>query len=206
MVKARSQKPLRVCAGCLVVEGPLVEPEPEPEPEPLVEPEPAPQPQPQPEARQRPRPVAEGVPVLVVSRRTFSTSHFKPAYDGAEVPGIFELGAILTDLIRGYCAKEKIPWKEEGQPFLKKLQAEAMANAQELVDQIPVAAQRIWTSALTLRGREFCFILNAAVRDDADDLADPTAQLARAINQLCVTAGPSAGVAVHPPDFVCYRG
>ena len=168
-------------------EEPLAEPEPEPEQEPLA--------------------LVEGVPVLALSHRTFATCNFKPAYQGAEVPGIFELGSILTDLIRGYCAKEKIPWKEEGQPFLKKLQAEAMANEHELVGQIPVAAQRIWTSALTLlRDRQFCFILNAAVRDDADDLADPTAQLARAINQLCVTVGALAGVAVHPPDFVCYRG
>ena len=83
-----------------------------------------------------------------------------------------------------------------------------MANAQELVDQIPVASQRIWTSALTLRGREFCFILNAAVREDAHELADPTAALARAINRLCVPAGANSGTAaaVHPPDFVCYRG
>ena len=81
-----------------------------------------------------------------------------------------------------------------------------MANAQELVDQIPEAAQRMWTSALTLRGREFCFILNAAVRSDDEDQADPTAGLTRAINQLCVTAGSSSSRAVHPPGNVCYRG
>ena len=105
-----------------------------------------------------------------------------------------------------YCKQESIPWKGEGQPFFKQLQKEAMANAQELVDQIPEAAQRMWTSALTLRGREFCFILNAAVRSDDEDQADPTAGLTRAINQLCVTAGSSSSRAVHPPGNVCYRG
>jgi hypothetical protein len=30
-------------------------------------------------------------------------------------------------------------------------------------------------------------------------------KVSRAINQLCVTAGRGT-VAVHPPDFVCYRG
>jgi len=71
---------------------------------------------------------------------------------------------ILSQLIIAYCKREGIPWKEEGQPFFRKLQKEAMANMQELIDQVPEAAQRIWTSPLQLRGREFCYILNAAVR------------------------------------------
>ena len=32
-------------------------------------------------------------------------------------------------------------------------------------DPIAVVAQRVWTSALRLRGREFCFILNDTVRE-----------------------------------------
>lgn len=175
LVEARSEKPLRICDGCLHAQ----EPEPQSEPEPEL--------------------VAEAV-------RTFATSHFKALYQGAAVPGVFELGYFLTDLIRGYCAKENIPWKEEGQPYLQKLQTEAMANAQELVDQIPVAAQRIWTSALTLRGREFCYILNQTLRDDVDDLMEPAAALARAINRLCASAGALTAVPVHPPKYVCYRG
>ena len=82
-----------------------------------------------------------------------------------------------------------------------------MTNAQELMGEIPQAAQRLWTSALRLRGREFCYLLNAAVRSDHDELADATAGLTRAINQLCVTTGASAlQSAVHPPGHVCYRG
>ena len=120
MVEARSSQPLRVCDGCLAAV------EPEPEPEPVLSPAPAAVPdldlEPEPEPEPQPAAVAEAVPVLAVSRRTFATSNFKAAYRDAEVPGIFELGSILTDLIRGYCKKESIPWKEEGQPFLKKLQ------------------------------------------------------------------------------------
>ena len=89
-----------------------VEVEPEPEPEPAA---------------------AEAVPVLPLARRTLATSNFRAAYGSAEVPGVLEVGMILSELIRGYCRKENIPWKEEGQPFFKRLQAEAMANAQELV-------------------------------------------------------------------------
>jgi hypothetical protein len=112
----------------------------------------------------------------------------------------------LIELIRGYCSKENIPWKDEGLPFLQRLQAEAMANAQELASHSGVLLQRMWTSALQLRGREFCFILNAAVRSDDAETADPTAGVTRAINQLCVTAGVTGHAAVHPPGNVCFRG
>jgi hypothetical protein len=147
------------------------------------------------------------VPQSPLSGRTLVTSNFMAAYDSAEVPeGPMELGDILGELIRAYCAQEDIPWKGEGQPFFRKMQKEAMANAQELAAQIPEAAQRLWTSALTLRGREFCYILNKAVRGDLEELSEPTAQMTRAINQLCVTVGSGRQAAVHPPDNVCFRG
>ena len=63
-----------------------------------------------------------------------------------------------------------------------------MANTQD----IPLlAAQRLWTSAKTLRGREFCSIVNGALRDD-DDVSemDPTAALTYAINQMLCVGGP----------------
>ena len=72
-------------------------------------------------------------------------------------------------------------------------------------DTIAVMAQRMWTSALQLRGREFCFILNYFLREDSPAMAGTLGKIARAINQLCVTAN-RATAAVHPPDFVCYRG
>ena len=76
-----------------------------------------------------------------------------------------------------------------------------MSNA---ADPAAVVAQRMWTSTLQLRGREFCFILNAIVRDDDSALAMPLGKVARAINELCVTAGadPQQREAKHPPDNV----
>ena len=105
MVEARSPKPLRVCDGCLAAVGAggggaapapaggLAQPDLEPEPEP----EPRPRPRPQPAA------VAEAVPVLAVSRRTFATSNFRAAYREAEVPeGPLEVGVILNKLLESY--------------------------------------------------------------------------------------------------------
>ena len=106
-------------------------------------------------------------------------------------------------LIEAYCAKHNIPYEEdEGEHYFEALQAEAMTNPGDPID---VMAQRMWTSALQLRGREFCFILNDAVREDTSALAGTLGKIARAINQLCVTANRETA-AVHPPDLVCYRG
>jgi hypothetical protein len=151
------------------------------------------------------------IPESPLSGRTFATSEYLRNYREIEAPdGPMEMGVILNTLLEKYCGHEDIPWKEEGKPFFKALQEEAMANAQELIGQIPEAAQRMWTSALQLRGREFCFILNAAVRSDDPELVEATAQLTRAINKLCVTAGgpgpARAPRAVHPPGNLCFRG
>ena len=85
-------------------------------------------------------------------------------------------------------------------PFLQQLQAEAMRNADDPINEM---MQRMWTSARQLRGREFCFILNRAVRGDEPPLADPTAGLSRGINKLCVSVPPRPP---FPPGDVCLRG
>ena len=50
-----------------------------------------------------------------------------------------DLGAALTDLIRAYCREEGIAWKDEGAPFVKQLQREAMLNMDD-----PIAERRIF--------------------------------------------------------------
>ena len=142
------------------------------------------------------------VPDSPMTGRTLAKSNFKAEYGKATVPkGQMQLGAALIKMVEGYCEKNGIPYEEdEGEHFFEELQAEAMSNAG---DTIAIMAQRMWTSALQLRGREFCFIINDVVRDD--ELARPLAKVSRAINQLCVTAGRETA-AEHPPDFVCYRG
>ena len=86
-----------------------------------------------------------------------------------------------------------------------------MANPEELAAeaQIPIAAQRMWTSALPLRGREFCFILNYALRADTEDLVEPAAIIARGINRLCVQPEHPEALRMsvyHPEEDVCFRG
>jgi hypothetical protein len=157
--------------------------------------------------------VAASAPsTLPLSQRTFASSNFKRVYDQTPLPtGPIQLGGAITELLRQYCEAEALEWSSVGQQFLGALQAEAMQESSELAsaDLIPVAAQRMWTSALTLAGREFCFIMNYAGRQDTPQFVEPLAVLCRAINKNCVTErGPAATATVHthPADNVCFCG
>jgi hypothetical protein len=156
------------------------------------EPEPEPEPAPEPEAE---------------VETTFATSNFKRSYDDVEDIGMFEdfhFYDIVECIIVTYCQREDIPYETEGQSFMGELRSEAMANTQG--EDIPLAAQRLWTSVKMLRGREFCSIVNDALRDDYDTSdMDPTAALTHKINSmLCVTTGRAA--MRYPPNNVCFRG
>jgi hypothetical protein len=141
------------------------------------------------------------VPDPPVSGRTFASSHFKAAYTRVSVPqGPMDLGMKLGNLIRAYCHQETIDWLAEGEPFLQQLQREAMQNMDDPIEQM---MQRMWTSTLTLRNREFCFILNYMARADAEPVAIALAGLARGINQLCVSVPPRPP---FPQGDTCYRG
>lgn len=149
---------------------------------------------------------------LPLAQRTLATCNFRPVYEKTALPtGPLVLGAALQNLLREYCEAEGLDWHSQGQPFLKLLEDEAMKNAGELAtaDRIPVAAQRMWTSELTLAGREFCFVMNYAGRADTPRFVEPLAVLSRAINKNCVIErGPAvtASVQKHPDANVCFRG
>ena len=70
-------------------------------------------------------------------------------------------------------------------------------------DLVIVLSFARWTSALQLRDKEFCSILNECVRSDRKEVAPHLAKVTRAINQLCVSNPPQPP---FPPDNVCFRG
>jgi hypothetical protein len=143
------------------------------------------------------------VPHSPVSGRTLATSNFKAAYAKASAPAdLMDLGSTLGRMLEAYCIQHTIPFDgDEGAQFFSGLRDE-MDGA----DTVSEAVQRMWTSFQTLRGREFCFILNQVARDDIQERMGPAATLTRAINELCVTAGVTGHSAVHPADNVCFRG
>jgi hypothetical protein len=130
--------------------------------------------------------------------RTLHSSNFKRCYDGTAAPtDSTVMWQSMEELLRAFCGAEQIGWGE-GFVFLTRLRQEAERSNDDLVAE---RVQRMWTSALQLRGRELCSILNCAARADTPQFVKPLAVLVRAINMLCVTVGRS----VQLPQL-CYRG
>ena len=89
------------------------------------------------------------------------------------------------------------------------------AGVAEALGAVPRVAQRLWTSAQRLCGegvpaaqrREFCSLLNAAVRGDDAGLLAAAMPLIRAINSLCVIRGARPEARLRfPPAHCCFRG
>ena len=145
---------------------------------------------------------------------TFSMTNYKKHYNATVAPnGPMPLGAAVYELLQAYCAQQNIAWDGDGggNRLFTQLSDEAMQNAVELADpaQIKFAAMRLWTSALQLNGKEFCAIMNFALRDDREEMIKPLAVIARSMNQLCVADGMRVSFFAegnHPPDHICYRG
>jgi hypothetical protein len=128
-------------------------------------------------------------PVPVRPTRTLHSSNFKRYYDVTKAPtDSTAMWRSLEQLLRAYCVAERISWEGEGARFLQRLVQEAHRSSDDTVAE---RVQRMWSSALQLRGSELCSVLNYAARVDTPQFAEPLAVLVRAINLLCVTFGRS---------------
>jgi len=67
-------------------------------------------------------------------------------------------------------------------------------------------AVRLWTSAATLHGREFCSILNQALREDAEDTIGHAATITHALNAFCVNRRAGGAPVRWPSAHITYRG
>jgi hypothetical protein len=138
----------------------------------------------------------------------FTTSNFKKEYAlHAKYRPIQQhetdrLLLAVRKTIEGYCTHSNIP-QSDGRTFLKQLHAEWT-----LVDNVDIAAERLWTSAKTLQGTEFCSIFSALIREDRASLARPCAIIARALraNLVAARAGGAGGAVPFPPNGECWRG
>jgi len=59
---------------------------------------------------------------------------------------------------------------------------------------------------LKLKDKEFCSILNYAIRSDNEQLLKPASFICRGINQLCVTRGKQLQQIKWPDTYISYRG
>ncbi len=89
------------------------------------------------------------------------------------------------------------------------------AVLEDALGDVPRVVQWLWTSDQQYCGegvppahhREFCSLLNAALRDDDPELLAAAMPLIRAINSLCVVRGARPEAQLHfPPADCCFRG
>ena len=121
----------------------------------------------------------------------------------------------MHSLIRAHAQRAGID-RSEADRFFQTLRTNALraalqageGGADEILrpDQLMYIAVRLWTSAATLRGREFCSLLNQALREDGADTIDHAVTCTHAINTFCVTRLAGGIPVPWPSEHVLYRG
>jgi hypothetical protein len=138
----------------------------------------------------------------------FDSSNFKREYEWAATKplGLSQTGRLLEavrSVIDGYCARHNIDQVRGDNFFL------ALRGEWKLVDDVSIAAERLWTSTEAMesgtgRNPEFCFVFSELLRQDPASLARSCAIIARALN-LNLVAGRTGSVA-YPENGECWRG
>jgi hypothetical protein len=138
----------------------------------------------------------------------FDSSNFKREYEWAATKPLLasQTGRLLEAVRRvidGYCARHNID-QVRGDNFYLALRGEW-----QLIDDVSIAAERLWTSKKTMdsgtgRNPEFCFVFSELLREDPASLARSCAIIARALN-LNLIAGRTESVD-YPQNGECWRG
>jgi hypothetical protein len=164
----------------------------------------------------------EGVPTEPEPEpeRTFASSNFKRAYVEAGIVPINNADQVTSEIqkfVFTYCHAYGVNSELQliaATQFSDRLRQQAGAHEDggggDLMAPVRATAELLWTSALTFVGmsehdKEFCWLLNKAIRDDLPELAPPTAALARGINAMCVE-GRSGADLPFPAGGITYRG
>jgi serine/threonine protein kinase len=140
------------------------------------------------------------VPQLIERPRTFANSHFKRAYDESGRVPVTHATQVLGNLVtfvHTYCQVHGLNSELEqlaATQFVERLQRSIAGHhgkhaMEAMLGEVGATAELLWTSAETFRGmrehdKEFCSLLNAAIRSDDAQLMPCTAALVRAINAL----------------------
>ena len=148
--------------------------------------------------------------------KTFATSAFRREYitPNAAPRVHYQLEAAVDALVKSYAQRNGL-LPAAAQAFFDILRTNALTAAigdggsAELLQasQLKFIAVRLWTSATTLGEREFCSILNDAIRDDAAATIRHAVTITHALNSFCVTRRQdSATPTAWPASNITYRG
>ena len=153
---------------------------------------------------------------------TFADTCFKREYDKASVVPITLAAQVIgkvQDFIFQYCYAHGLtsgPELQSAKYFADQLQRQVAARPDggggggDLLAGVRHTAELLWSSNLRFEGmgdhaKEFCSLLNAAIREDLDELASSTAALTRGINALCLQGRGDADLP-FPAGGEVYRG
>ena len=150
------------------------------------------------------------------SQKSFATSAFRRMYREPDSAPRWhhQLEAAVDALVQAYAKRNGLSLAA-GQAFFATLRTNALASAigggdsAELLqaDQLKFIAVRLWTSAAKLGEREFCSILNDAIRDDDSATIGHAVTIAHALNNFCVTRRhDSATPTAWPSSNITFRG
>ena len=196
---------------------------PAPVPVPVVAPAPTPAPTPAPAPAPPASSTSGGIPTTTAgasttpSTKTFATSNFLSTYTQPQSAPHFlhQLEGAVHGLILAHAQRHGVPTAEANTFFIT-LRRNALTAAldtaggtEELLQpsHLMFIAVRLWTSAATLGGREFCSILNEALRNDTAATISHVATITHALNAFCVTRRASGAPPVQwPTEHVTYRG
>ena len=156
--------------------------------------------------------------------RTFAGSHFKREYNAPGRVPITHATQVLGNLVtflHTYCHVHGLDSELEkvaAARFVEQLQRAVAvhhghhaAAIAAMLGEVGATAELLWTSDKILVGmnehaKEFCSLLNAAIRSDDERLMPSTALLVRAINALCVAGRIGEARAEFPTNGRTFRG
>jgi len=139
---------------------------------------------------------------------TFSNSHYKKLYNQTPIPDQNKIILESADsLIEAYqkeyahaiSLEDCILFRESLHRSLEL----TLSQSQDPLD-VPTLSIKLWTSNINLKGKEFCGILNHAIRSDKPELLKHAVIISRGINVQCVIRKKIAPA--WPDDNITYRG
>ena len=147
--------------------------------------------------------------------RTLANSAFLRTYSApATKPRMhFQLEGAVYGLITWHMRRAGLS-ASEADAFYSQIRTNALATAMgedsaaELLQPrlLMFIAVRFWTSADTFGSREFCSLLNEALRSDAADAIAHAAAITHALNAFCVSRRSGGSRVRWPPKHLTYRG
>jgi hypothetical protein len=117
---------------------------------------------------------------------SFASSRFKQRYDATATPQYqHQVVGAVHGLVQAHAARHGVTAAAVHEFFRRVEQNAAHAGGLvEFFNEVQHVAVRMWTSAEQLDGKELCWILNEALRED--EAVDHTAVISRALNAFCV--------------------